>query len=81
MIRSGMERAYSIWTSECRFRHFSYPPKGVKAFNPVVIPICGNVKDSLLALARYQNPRLVMFWYGFEPVVNYSVRPLASVGG
>jgi len=23
----------------------------------------------------------VMFWYGFEPVVNYSVKPLTSVGG
>jgi len=22
-----------------------------------------------------------MFWYGFEPVVNYSVKPLTSVGG
>jgi len=39
------------------------------------------VKDSLLALAPYQNPRHVMFWYGFEPVVNYSVKPLTSVGG
>ena len=39
------------------------------------------MKDSLLAFTRYQNPRHVMFWYGFEPVVNYSVKPLTSVGG
>jgi len=32
-------------------------------------------------LAPYQNPRHVMFWYDFEPVVNYSVKPLTSVGG
>jgi hypothetical protein len=57
------------------------PLKGVKGFKSVKCPSRGHVKDSLLALARYQNPRQVMFWYGFEPVVNYSVKPLTSVGG
>ena len=51
------------------------PLKGVKGFTPVEIPLRGNVKDSLVALALYQNPRHVMFWYGFEPVVNYGVKP------
>jgi len=55
--------------------------RALMASQNVFCPPWGHVKDSLLALARYQNPRHVMFWYGFEPVVNYSVRPLASVGG
>ena len=38
------------------------------------------MKDPLLALARYQNPCHVMFWAVFEPVVNYNVKPLTSVG-
>ena len=57
------------------------PPKGVKGFKGRVFPLWGKVKDPLLALARYQNPCHVMFWAVFEPVVNYDVKPLTSVGG
>ena len=53
----------------------------LKSSRNVFCPPWGHVKDSLLAFTRYQNPRHVMFWYGFEPVVNYSVKPLTSVGG
>ena len=57
------------------------PLKGAKGFTGRVPPHLGSCERFTFGVGAVPKPAARAVLGGFEPVVNYSVKPLASVGG